>query len=103
MSDTPDYLLRFPKEAVRRSFDLVPETCQDVRDALDVALHEMGEEYLIAEEDRVAMDLILSRAFCAIREKATVPLRIAHVQALSDALEREEEMEQQRMDRNLSD
>lgn len=68
--------------ARRVAFYTVPETCDAVRKALDAAMVEIIEKYDIDAASVAALDAIMSRAFLAIRDQATNPLRAALIKAV---------------------
>lgn len=59
------------------AFDLVPATCSQVGQALNLLRQEIEADYRIKPEDSVALDLAIHRAIARIKENATEPLRRA--------------------------
>lgn len=81
----PELLLMFPRPVVAESFLKVPETCPAVRQVLDELMAEVMQTFSIPAEDAAAVDASFCRAFCHIRDRATVPLRLALTQQINQS------------------
>lgn len=79
----PELLLMFPRPVVVESFLKVPETCPAVKEVLDELMVEVMKTFGIPAENAVAVDASFCRAFCHIRDRATVPLRLALTQQIN--------------------
>lgn len=66
------------------AYQQVPRTCDTVRGILDEMGREITEAYGLKPEDHPTLDAAISRAFLAIRDQATQPLRTAQMRAISN-------------------
>lgn len=66
------------------AYQRLSRTCDTVREILDAMGREITEAYGLKPEDHPMLDAAISRAFLAIRDRVTQPLRTAQMQAISN-------------------
>ena len=73
-----------PPSIRHMAYQQVPRTCDTVRGILDEMGREITAAYGLKPEDHPTLDAAISRAFLAIRDRATQPLRTAQMRAISN-------------------
>lgn len=80
---TPDQRA-MPAFVRHMAYQQVPLTCDTVRGILDELGREVTEEYNLPPEEHAVLDAAISKAFLAIRDRVTQPLRTSQMRAISN-------------------
>jgi len=76
---------KFGMEVRRIAFDRIPETCPEVREALNKAQEAIVAHYGLANYDTAALDIAISAAFRYIRDNVTKRFRVEQLSLLEIA------------------
>jgi len=86
--------LSTPEPIRRRAYNCFPETCEALRGILDEVTQQVMQEFELLPEDEVTVDIIVSQAFCSIRDTITQPFRDEQMKLLYK-LDRERKVREQ--------